>query len=163
MSPPFFEVTVCLSARVVLYLISASATRRRLCHLYLRLRPIKMPSTRSIIQGAVPLVLLGLSHLAGAFDNNRNDNLAVYWGQNSYGTYDRLSSPLPICFDINVASTGAGHSDTGNFQKTLSTYCADDSIDAFPIAFLNVFYSTGGLPSINLANVRQCLMSQSHF
>lgn len=29
----------------------------------------------------------------------------------------------------------------------------DDSIDVFPISFLNVFFGTGGAPSINLANV----------
>ncbi|KAH9885775.1 glycoside hydrolase superfamily [Cubamyces lactineus] len=67
-----------------------------------------------------------------AFDNSRSDNLAVYWGQNSYG---------------------ATHSDTANFQKTLSTYCQDDSIDAFPVAFLNVFFGPGGVPSIDLANI----------
>ncbi|EJF62645.1 glycoside hydrolase [Dichomitus squalens LYAD-421 SS1] len=58
--------------------------------------------------------------------------LTTYWGQNSYG---------------------ATHSDTANFQKNLSFYCQDDAIDAFPIAFLNVFFSTGGLPSIDLANI----------
>ncbi|KAJ8454693.1 hypothetical protein ONZ51_g12886 [Trametes cubensis] len=67
-----------------------------------------------------------------AFDNSRSDNVAVYWGQNSYG---------------------ARHSDTANFQKTLSTYCQDDSIDAFPVAFLNVFFGPGGFPSIDLANI----------
>lgn len=58
-----------------------------------------------------------------------------YWGQNSYG---------------------ATHSsDPANWQQRLSFYCGDDStIDAFPVAFLNVFFGTGGLPSINLANVR---------
>ncbi|KAL0954740.1 hypothetical protein HGRIS_003692 [Hohenbuehelia grisea] len=67
-----------------------------------------------------------------AFDNSRSDNLAVYYGQNSYG---------------------ATHtSDTGNWQKTLSTYCQDDSIDVFPLAFLHVFFGAGGLPSINMAN-----------
>ena len=72
-----------------------------------------------------------------------------YWGQNSYG---------------------ATHpSDTGNWQQTISYYCQvdhtirfavlmlsadqDSVIDAIPIAFLNVFFSTGGLPSINMANV----------
>ncbi|CDO71799.1 Glycoside Hydrolase Family 18 / Carbohydrate-Binding Module Family 5 protein [Trametes cinnabarina] len=74
---------------------------------------------------------LGALHVA-AFDNSRSDNLAVYWGQNSYG---------------------ATHSDTANFQKTLSTYCQDDSIDAFPIAFLNVFFGPGGVPSIDLSNI----------
>ncbi|KAF8074680.1 glycoside hydrolase [Lyophyllum atratum] len=67
-----------------------------------------------------------------AFDNSRSDNLAVYYGQNSYG-----------------ATHG---SDTGNWQKNLATYCQDDTINAIPIAFLNVFFSTGGLPEINMAN-----------
>jgi len=57
----------------------------------------------------------------------------VYWGQNSYGA--------------------ANGGDTANYQKTLSHYCQDDSIDVIPIAFLNVFFGTGGLPVINLANV----------
>ncbi|KXN85864.1 Chitinase 1 [Leucoagaricus sp. SymC.cos] len=70
---------------------------------------------------------------ASAFDNGRNDNVAVYWGQNSYG-----------------ATHG---SDTANWQKTLSTYCQDDAIDAIPIAFLNVFFSIGGLPEVNMANI----------
>lgn len=61
-----------------------------------------------------------------------NTNLAVYWGQDSYG----ISNP----------------SDSANWQKDISYYCADDTINTIPIAFLNVFYSTGGLPSINLAN-----------
>ncbi|KAF9448612.1 carbohydrate-binding module family 5 protein [Macrolepiota fuliginosa MF-IS2] len=68
-----------------------------------------------------------------AFDNSRNDNVAVYWGQNSYG---------------------ATHtSDTANWQKTLSAYCQDDAIDAIPIAFLNVFFSVGGDPEVNMANI----------
>lgn len=29
----------------------------------------------------------------------------------------------------------------------------DDSIDAIPIAFVNTFFGTGGLPVLNLANV----------
>ncbi|KAJ6478058.1 glycoside hydrolase family 18 protein [Mycena vitilis] len=66
------------------------------------------------------------------YDNSRSDNLAVYWGQNSYG---------------------AGNpTDTANFQKSLATYCADDTINAIPLAFLNVFFSTGDLPEINMAN-----------
>lgn len=67
-----------------------------------------------------------------AFDNTRYDNVAVYWGQNSYGA---------------VHGT-----DTANFQKTLSFYCQDNAIDVFPVAFLNVFFGPGGLPSMNLAN-----------
>ncbi|EIN13628.1 glycoside hydrolase family 18 protein, partial [Punctularia strigosozonata HHB-11173 SS5] len=55
-----------------------------------------------------------------------------YWGQNSYGA--------------------ANAADTANFQKSLAFYCQDNSIDVFPIAFLTSFFSTGNLPSINLAN-----------
>uniref|UniRef100_A0A8H7Y639 chitinase n=1 Tax=Psilocybe cubensis TaxID=181762 RepID=A0A8H7Y639_PSICU len=58
--------------------------------------------------------------------------MASYWGQNSYG----------------AVNTG----NTANFQKTISFYCNDNAIDVFPIAFLNVFFGTGGVPSINLAN-----------
>lgn len=67
-----------------------------------------------------------------AFDNSRYDNVAVYWGQNSYGA--------------------AHANDTVNFQKTLSFYCNDNAIDVFPLAFLNVFFGPGGAPSLNLAN-----------
>jgi hypothetical protein len=84
-----------------------------------------------------------------------------YWGQNSYG-----------------AANGA---DKANFQKRISLYCnvgyrisytkkqthvdpalQDDAIDVFPIAFLNVFFATGGAPSINLANVRNILIVLRH-
>ncbi|KAG6864633.1 hypothetical protein C0991_008165 [Blastosporella zonata] len=68
---------------------------------------------------------------AAGFDNSRSDNLAVYYGQNS---------------------GGATHSSSAYSQKALSTYCQDDTIDAIPLAFLDVFFSEGGLPEINLAN-----------
>ncbi|KAF9460547.1 glycoside hydrolase superfamily [Collybia nuda] len=68
---------------------------------------------------------------AVGFDNSRSDNLAIYYGQNSYG---------------------ATHSDTANWQKDISAYCNDDAINAIPIAFMNVFFSAGGLPEINMAN-----------
>ncbi|KAJ2928915.1 hypothetical protein H1R20_g8190, partial [Candolleomyces eurysporus] len=57
--------------------------------------------------------------------------VSSYWGQNSYGV---------------------GHSDIANHQKRLSYYCEDNSIDVFPIAFLNVFFGPGNVPSLNLAN-----------
>ncbi|KAJ7139780.1 class III chitinase [Mycena epipterygia] len=83
---------------------------------------------------ALRLVLLAAFSLPGwaAFDNTRFDNTAVYWGQNSIGA--------------NPATPVA------NYQKTLSFYCADNAIDVFPIAFVTAFFSTGGEPSINLAN-----------
>ncbi|KAI9066698.1 carbohydrate-binding module family 5 protein [Trametes sanguinea] len=67
-----------------------------------------------------------------AFDNSRYDNVAIYWGQNSYG---------------------ATHSDVANYQKTLSFYCQDDAIDVIPIAFINKFYGTGNAPVLDLANI----------
>ncbi|KAK0465287.1 glycoside hydrolase family 18 protein [Desarmillaria tabescens] len=77
------------------------------------------------------LAVVGISVVL-AFDNSRYDNTVVYWGQNSYG---------------------AAHlNDTANYQQRLSFYCNDDAIDVFPLAFLNVFFGTGDLPSMNLAN-----------
>ncbi|KAH9949899.1 glycoside hydrolase superfamily [Amylocystis lapponica] len=76
------------------------------------------------------LLSFGALQVSG-FDNSRQDNLAVYWGQNSYG------------------ATGSNQAD---FQKNLSYYCQDDIINAIPVAFLNVFFGTGGEPSIDLAN-----------
>lgn len=61
-----------------------------------------------------------------------NQNLAVYWGQNSYGA-------------VNPDNTA-------EWQQPISYYCDDTIIDTFPIAFLDEFYSTDNLPSIDLAN-----------
>ncbi|KAH9885779.1 glycoside hydrolase superfamily [Cubamyces lactineus] len=84
------------------------------------------------LASALSALSLGALQVA-AYDNSRSDNLAVYWGQNSYG---------------------ATHtSDSAHWQKSIGYYCQDDSIDAIPIAFLNVFQGTGGYPSINLANI----------
>ncbi|KJA26016.1 carbohydrate-binding module family 5 protein [Hypholoma sublateritium FD-334 SS-4] len=79
-------------------------------------------------------LLIGiLSQGASAFDNTRFDNsLFRYWGQNSYGA-------------TNTANTA-------DWQQRLSFYCNDDAVDVFPLAFMNVFFGTGGLPSLNLAN-----------
>ncbi|TFY64120.1 hypothetical protein EVJ58_g2828 [Rhodofomes roseus] len=81
---------------------------------------------------------LGLSGLVGdltlvhaAFSNSASDNLAVYWGQDSYGA--------------------AGGSSSG-YQQPISYYCQDDSIDVIPMAFMNVFFGEGGEPSLDLAN-----------
>lgn len=78
-------------------------------------------------------ISLGASYLTGsaAYGDTCNSNFVSYWGSNSYG---------------------AIYPDTANWQKRLSFYCQDNSIDVIPIAFLNVFSSTGGLPQIDLAN-----------
>ncbi|KAA1468537.1 class III chitinase [Dentipellis sp. KUC8613] len=88
---------------------------------------------------AIPFV--GLYTIgAVAFDPTRFDNVSYgtdvsisYWGQNSYGA--------------------ANPDDVPNYQKTLSYYCQDDAIDVIPVAFVNTFFSTGGLPVLNLANI----------
>ncbi|TFK50009.1 glycoside hydrolase family 18 protein [Heliocybe sulcata] len=86
----------------------------------------------SVLPIASALLIFGASEVLG-FTNSATDNLAVYWGQNSYG---------------------ATHtSDTANWQKNLSYYCQDDTIDAIPMAFLNVFFGTGGEPSLDLSNI----------
>ncbi|KIM48366.1 carbohydrate-binding module family 5 protein [Hebeloma cylindrosporum] len=86
-----------------------------------------------MLQPIAATLIIGFLILgSAAFDNSRFDNVAVYWGQNSYG-----------------AANGA---DTANFQKRLSAYCNDNAIDVIPIAFLHVFFGPGGAPSINLAN-----------
>ncbi|KAJ7622131.1 glycoside hydrolase family 18 protein [Roridomyces roridus] len=67
------------------------------------------------------------------YDPTCSDNLAVYWGQNSYG----VTNP----------------NDPANWQQTISAYCQDTSIDAIQIAFVDVFFSTGGLPELDLSNI----------
>lgn len=81
--------------------------------------------------GLASVLLSFIAQRVAAFDPTRNDNVVAYWGQNSYG---------------------ATHSDQANWQKSIDFYCQDNSIDVFPIAFLNVFFGAGGLPSIDLAN-----------
>ncbi|KAJ7352590.1 glycoside hydrolase [Mycena albidolilacea] len=82
--------------------------------------------------GVLSVLALSVVSVFG-YDPTRTDNLVVYWGQNSYGAQN------------------AG--DTANWQKTISTYCQDTVINAIPIAFIDVFSSTGGLPDLNLANI----------
>lgn len=61
-----------------------------------------------------------------AFDASADDNVVIYWGQNSAG--------------------GA------NTQERLSYYCQDDSVDVIIVSFLTTFFATGGLPSVNFGN-----------
>ncbi|RCI02166.1 Chitinase 1 [Rhizopus stolonifer] len=69
---------------------------------------------------------------SSAFDNQCNDNLVDYWGQNSYGA--------------------ANGNDPSGWQQPLRFYCEDDAVDVLPIAFLTTFFGVGGEPQINLAN-----------
>lgn len=80
------------------------------------------------------LFFASLLTTAASFDITRNDNLVLYWGQNSYG---------------------ATHTnDVANWQKPLGFYCTSDSVtNTFPVAFLTEAFGEGGLPSIDLANI----------
>jgi chitinase len=65
-----------------------------------------------------------LTKLTLAYDFSRNDNLAVYWGQDSAGD-----------------------------QQPLRDYCEDDTIDIIPLAFLYIFQGEGGVPVVDFGNV----------
>ncbi|KAI0058757.1 glycoside hydrolase [Artomyces pyxidatus] len=86
-----------------------------------------MMSTRSLFCNMRLLALVVCFSFAGnvlaAYDLTRMDNLAVYWGQDSAGG-----------------------------QASLSTYCADSTIDNIIMSFLYVFNGAGGMPEIDLAN-----------
>jgi chitinase len=60
------------------------------------------------------------------------DNLVTYWGQNS---------------------EGATNNNKAVWQQPLSFYCNDDTVDTFPIAFVDQFQGAGGLPVMDLANI----------
>ncbi|KAI0635538.1 glycoside hydrolase [Trametes polyzona] len=79
---------------------------------------------RGVLSLACFILTLGLVERVVSFDLARNDNLAVYWGQDSSGD-----------------------------QKRLSFYCQDSTIDVFPIAFLYIFRGAGGEPVIDFANI----------
>ncbi|KAI9036182.1 glycoside hydrolase family 18 protein [Aspergillus affinis] len=60
---------------------------------------------------------------------NSASNVAVYWGQNSYGQ------------------------STGEYvQQRLSYYCQNSDIDVFQISFLTRINGAGGVPEVNFAN-----------
>ncbi len=63
---------------------------------------------------------------ANAFSATANNNLAMYWGQNSAGT--------------------------ASSQGTLASYCNDATLDIIPISFLDQFFGPGGLPTVNFAS-----------
>ncbi|GLB36432.1 putative glycosyl hydrolases family 18 [Lyophyllum shimeji] len=81
----------------------------------------------AVLWSSLLALLLHASYLGGvvsAFSDDRSDNLAAYWGQ-----------------------------DSGGHQQRLSFYCDDDTIDVFPLAFLYIFRGTGGLPVIDFSNI----------
>jgi chitinase len=75
------------------------------------------------LQMMLLLLLFCLGSFARAFSATGNNNVALYWGQNSAG--------------------GIGT------QQTLATYCQDSSTDIVLLAFLDVFFGIGNLPEVN--------------
>ncbi|KAJ7646128.1 glycoside hydrolase superfamily [Mycena rosella] len=60
----------------------------------------------------------------------------------------------PSCSDNNSYGAQPENSnDFPNWQQTITTYCQDTVIDVIPIAFVNVYFSTGGLPQLDLSNI----------
>ncbi|KAG2184269.1 hypothetical protein INT44_009284 [Umbelopsis vinacea] len=49
-------------------------------------------------------------------------------------------------------SYGAAGGASSGWQKNLASYCSDSTTDIFVLAFLNVFYSTGGDPALDFSN-----------
>ncbi|KAI8979496.1 glycoside hydrolase superfamily [Mycotypha africana] len=84
---------------------------------------------RSIVLTTLAATFAGL---AAAYNNECNNNIVEYWGQNSYGA--------------------ANGNDPSGWQQPLRFYCNDDTVDVLPIAFLTTFFGKNGEPEINLAN-----------
>ncbi|CAK7207084.1 Chitinase 2 [Sporothrix eucalyptigena] len=84
-----------------------------------------MPPHKSTA-ATVATLLYFASAVAGSFTSSSSDNIAIYWGQNSYG-----------------AATGAS-----NAQQRLSYYCSNTKFDIIPLAFLDVISN----PDVNFAN-----------
>ncbi|KAK9368661.1 glycoside hydrolase superfamily [Lipomyces kononenkoae] len=76
---------------------------------------------------AIPLLLLTqlwqFSTPVSAYSSSSSDNVAVYWGQASAGS-----------------------------QQRLSYYCESNSVDIVILSFLMTFYAADGLPEVNFAN-----------
>ncbi|CAN6657746.1 endochitinase [Trichomonascus vanleenenianus] len=77
-------------------------------------------------KAATVSVVAALASVSTAFSASANNNVAVYWGQNS-----------------------AGGETT---QQRLSYYCEAQQADIILLSFLDVFNATGNLPEINFAS-----------
>jgi chitinase len=78
------------------------------------------------------LILASVSPALAVFDISRNDNVALYWGQNS--AQDKSLDPQ------------------GPPQQRLSAYCDDSSVDIILLSFLVAMHGPGGEPELNFSN-----------
>ncbi|KAB8259966.1 glycoside hydrolase superfamily [Aspergillus pseudonomiae] len=86
-----------------------------------------MPSSKT-----VALFTLGLASVKGALaalNLNSPNNIAVYWGQNSYG---QATGPY--------------------VQQRLSHYCRTTDADVYQLSFVTRINGVGGVPEVNFAN-----------
>lgn len=77
----------------------------------------------------ITALLASTQGVYAGFNPSSMQNIAVYWGQNSYGA-------------------GSG----SLAQQRLSYYCANTNINIIPLAFLTAFNGQGGQPTMNFAN-----------
>jgi chitinase len=84
-------------------------------------------------------LLASLRGVYAGFDPGSASNIAVYWGQNSYGA--------------ESGSLG---------QQRLSHYCENTDISIIPISFLTAFNGPDGQPTVNIANADKYCSSYSH-
>lgn len=86
-----------------------------------------MSSAKYILSSAA--LMAGLIGAQAKLDTSSTSNVAVYWGQNSYGA------------------------SSGNLeQQDLGTYCENGNIDVLIMSFVTQINGQGGAPVINFAN-----------
>ncbi|PHH92401.1 hypothetical protein CDD83_7582 [Cordyceps sp. RAO-2017] len=83
------------------------------------------PSIRSVASASAASLLALVPSVLAGFDPGSSKNMAIYWGQNSYGQ-------------------GSGP----NVQKNLAHYCENSDINIIPLAFMNGVTP----PIVNFAN-----------
>ncbi|KAJ5936114.1 hypothetical protein N7454_005412 [Penicillium verhagenii] len=83
----------------------------------------------SVNTAAALVALFAFQGVHAALDVASSSNVAVYWGQNSYG---ESSGDLA--------------------QQDLAYYCESSEIDVIQLAFLDVINGEGGAPEVNFAN-----------
>ncbi|KAJ5523339.1 hypothetical protein N7513_012883 [Penicillium frequentans] len=83
----------------------------------------------SVNTAAALVALCAFQGVRAALDVTSSSNVAIYWGQNSYG---ESSGDLA--------------------QQDLAYYCESSDIDVIQLAFLDVINGEGGAPEVNFAN-----------
>jgi hypothetical protein len=92
---------------------------------------------------------VALSTLCLCCFSQPSSQVVAYYGQNSYGA----TNPGDTGNILFCLISFSAHPRPANYQRNLSYYCGDGTIDVLPIAFLDAFFSgPGDTPSLDLAN-----------